>query len=85
MLPRLGWNLFKTGLKCPSAETRVRISIDSDNCVRLIFVFHFFCRPENKEGKEGETEKTAEQENESDKTEKELEKDKVSWVIKFAA
>lgn len=36
-------------------------------------------RPETKEGKEGETEKTAEQENnESDKIEKELEKDKVS-------
>lgn len=35
-------------------------------------------RPEVKEGKEGETEKTAEQENnESDKIEKELEKDKV--------
>lgn len=38
----------------------------------------FFIRPEVKEGKEGETEKTAEQENnESEKIEKELEKDKV--------
>lgn len=42
-------------------------------------------RPEVKEGKEGETEKTAEQENnESDKIEKELEKDKVNnWKQKF--
>lgn len=39
-------------------------------------------RPEVKEGKEGETEKTAEQENnESDKIEKELEKDKVKDFV----
>lgn len=38
-------------------------------------------RPEVKEGKEGETEKKAEQENnESDKIEKELEKDKVTSI-----
>lgn len=38
-------------------------------------------RPEIKEGKEAETEKKAEQENnESDKIEKELEKDKVIWL-----
>lgn len=43
-------------------------------------ICHF--RPEVKEGKEGETEKTAEQENnESDKIEKELEKDKVGLKV----
>lgn len=44
--------------------------------------FSIFNRPESKEGKEAETEKKAEQENnESDKIEKELEKDKVSKDI----
>lgn len=38
-------------------------------------------RPENKEGKEGEMEKSKEQENEVDKNEKELEKEKVSHCV----
>lgn len=38
----------------------------------------YFYRPENKEGKEGDLEKSNEQENETDKNEKELEKEKVS-------
>lgn len=45
-----------------------------ENCISF-----FANRPEVKEGKEGETEKKAEQDNnESEKNEKELEKDKVN-------
>lgn len=56
-----------------------------------MFSFFFYYSPEVKEGKEGaEQEKSAEQENnDADKIEKELEKDKVSlwaffdWVFGF--
>lgn len=46
--------------------------------------YFFSCRPESKEGKSLEMEKSNEQDNETDKIEKELEKDKVKKTLTLA-